>query len=72
MNECSFFIWISVMRTLYQLKWTLQGTILRPPDYESGALTNWAKGPILAKQEKYLKKEPIQLLMRPPDIIGVL
>jgi hypothetical protein len=20
--------------------WTLQGTILRPPDYESGALTN--------------------------------
>jgi hypothetical protein len=21
-------------------KWTLQGTILRPPDYESGALTN--------------------------------
>ena len=25
--------------------WTLQGTILRPPDYESGALTSWAKGP---------------------------
>ncbi len=21
-------------------KWILQGTILRPPDYESGALTN--------------------------------
>ena len=26
-------------------KWTLLGTIQRPSDYESDALTNWAKGP---------------------------
>ena len=28
-------------------KWTVQGLNLRPPDYESDALTNWANGPFL-------------------------
>lgn len=29
------------------LLWTLRGMIPRPTDYESVALTNWAKGPIV-------------------------
>ena len=39
--------------------------ILRPPDYESGALTNWAIGPISSgfpqEEDKNNQKPPIYL-----------
>ncbi len=34
-----------IAETLCCIVWAHQGMILGPPDYESGALTNWAIGP---------------------------
>ena len=34
-----------MLRNCLISKWAHQGMILGPPDYESGALTNWAIGP---------------------------
>ena len=55
--------------THYQTMWAQKGSNLRPPDYESGALTNWAMGPNLAlnqigwqickKKSNYFKVRPI-------------
>ena len=33
-------------------EWALLGSNQRPPDYESDALTGWAKGPSADEQEK--------------------
>lgn len=42
-----------MLRNCLIFKWAHQGMILGPPDYESGALTNWAIGPVKSLQYYY-------------------
>ena len=55
-----------------QLKWTLLELNQRPSDYESDALTNWAKGP--SYQQKFIQKAKIESGVEPttlPTFVGM-
>ena len=42
--------------TFHLFSWPLSGSNQGPADYESAALTNWAKGPLLSLPEKEMQK----------------